>query len=109
MHVSTHRRHYTGKDGTERVYETHLLRRSYREGGRVKNETVANLSHLPAEVIELIRRSLAGEALVAASAAATITRSCRTGTWPQYTSRPRRWACPGYSARPGGSGIWRWR
>jgi hypothetical protein len=26
--VSTQRRHYVGKDGVERVYETHLLRRS---------------------------------------------------------------------------------
>jgi hypothetical protein len=43
--VSTHRRHYVGKDGVARVYETHLLRRSYRQDGKVKNETVANLSH----------------------------------------------------------------
>ena len=27
VHVTTQRRHYTGKDGRERVYETHLLRR----------------------------------------------------------------------------------
>ena len=50
VHVSTHRRHYVGKDGVERDYETHLLRRSYREDGKVKNETVANLSHLPADL-----------------------------------------------------------
>lgn len=43
------------------MYETHLLRRSYREGGKVKTETVGNLSHLPAELIELVRRGLAGE------------------------------------------------
>lgn len=79
VHVSTHRRHYTGKDGTERVYQTHLLRRSYRQDGKVKNETVANLSHLPAETIEVIRASLAGETLVKASAAATVTRSVPHG------------------------------
>src|SRR5665647_2214393 len=61
VHVSTHRRHYVGKDGVERNYETHLLRRSYREDGKVKNETVANLSHLPADLIEMIRASLAGQ------------------------------------------------
>ena len=38
-----------------------LLRRTYREGDRVKNETVGNLSHLPLEVIDVIRRMLAGE------------------------------------------------
>ncbi|MGH3989445.1 MAG: IS1634 family transposase [Pseudonocardiaceae bacterium] len=58
-----------------RTYETHLLRRSFREGGKVKNETVANLSHLPGEVIEVIRRSLAGEILVPAGSAVTVTRS----------------------------------
>ena len=73
--MSTHRRHYVGKDGVAREYETHLLRRSFRQDGKVKNETVANLSHLPAETIEAIRASLAGEQLVPASAAATITRS----------------------------------
>jgi hypothetical protein len=41
VHVVTTRRTYKG-----RVYETHLLRRSYREGDRVKNETLGNLSHL---------------------------------------------------------------
>ena len=66
VHVTTQRRHYTGKDGRERVYETHLLRRSWREGGKVRNETVANLSKLPPETIELIRASLAGERFVPA-------------------------------------------
>ena len=42
VHVVTTRRHYKDK-----VYETVLLRRSYREGGKVKTETLANLSHLP--------------------------------------------------------------
>jgi hypothetical protein len=79
VHVSTHRRHYVGKDGRERVYETHLLRRSFREDGKVRNETVANLSHLPAELIEVVRRSLSGEAFVPASAVATVTRSLPHG------------------------------
>ena len=79
MHVTTHRRHYVGKDGVARDYETHLLRRSWREDGKVRNETVANLSHLPADLIEVIRGSLAGEAFVPASAAATVTRSLPHG------------------------------
>src|SRR5437016_11450309 len=56
VHVVTTRREYKG-----RVYEAHLLRRTYREGGKVKNETLANLSRLPRETIELVRRSLRGE------------------------------------------------
>ncbi len=59
MHVVTTRRNYKG-----RVYETHLLRRSYREGERVKNETLGNLSHLPAPLIDLVRRALRGESFV---------------------------------------------
>ena len=62
VHVATTRRHYK-----DRVYETHLLRRSYREGRQVKTETVGNISHLPPELIELVRRGLAGERFVAAS------------------------------------------
>ena len=48
----------------DQVYRTHLLRRSYREDGNVKNETLGNLSHLPDCVIDLIRRSLQGETFV---------------------------------------------
>ena len=69
-HVVTTRRKYKGK-----IYETHLLRRSYRDGGKVKNETLGNLSHLPRPVIELIRRSLRGETFVAVGEAFEITRS----------------------------------
>jgi hypothetical protein len=79
VHVTTQRRHYTGKDGRERVYETHLLRRSWREGGKVRNETVANLSRLPAETIELIRASLAGQRFVPAARQAQVARSLPHG------------------------------
>jgi hypothetical protein len=58
-HVVTTTRTYKGK-----TYRTHLLRRSYREDGRVKNETLGNLSHLPEPLIEIIRRSLHGETFV---------------------------------------------
>lgn len=40
-----------------------LLRESYREGGKVKKRTLANLSSLPMEQVELLRRVLKGEAL----------------------------------------------
>lgn len=77
MHVATTRRHYTTTDGEQRRYETHLLRRAYRDRatGKVKNETLANLSHLPAATIAAIRRSLDGEALVGADDAVEVVRS----------------------------------
>jgi transposase len=56
-----------------------LLRRSYREDGKVKKETLANLSHLPPEAIDAIRRVLAGETLVNAQDAFEIERSLPAG------------------------------
>jgi len=73
VHVSVTRRHYK-----DRVYETTLLRRSYREDGKVKTETVGNLSHLPAELIEIVRRGLAGERFLPA-AGLEIRRSVPAG------------------------------
>ena len=70
VHVVTTRRRYK-----DRVYTTHLLRRSYREHGKVKNETVGNLSHLPDSVIELVRLALSGKSFVPAETALQVLRS----------------------------------
>ena len=56
----------TRRQGKHREYVAHLLMHSYREDGKVKKETVANLSHLPEDCIELIRGRLAGEQYVKA-------------------------------------------
>lgn len=45
-----------------------LLRESYRENGKVKNRTLANLSSLPPQSIDILRRSLKGENLVSTDA-----------------------------------------
>ena len=74
MHVATTTRRYKDK-----VHETHLLRRSFREGGKPRNETPANLSHLPPEVIDMIRRSLKGESFVSADDTFQIRRSLPHG------------------------------
>jgi Transposase DDE domain len=58
---------------------THLLRRSYREAGKVRNETVGNISHLPEELIELIRAGLRGEPVGVLSDAFAIERSLPAG------------------------------
>ena len=59
-HIAEVKRVY--KDTT---YTTTLLRRTYREDGKVKHETLGNLSHLPAHALELVKRSLAGEQFIA--------------------------------------------
>ncbi|MHB8563147.1 MAG: IS1634 family transposase [Acidiferrobacteraceae bacterium] len=71
--VTTTRRH------KGRVYHSHLLRRSYREGARVRNETLGNLSHLPDSLIDIIRRSLKGETFVPVAEAFTVTASRAQG------------------------------
>src|SRR5499427_7544288 len=66
---------YVDKQGRERDYSSAYLRRTYREAGKVKNETVANLSALPAHVVDLIDQGLKGHQLVPAGEAVAITRS----------------------------------
>jgi hypothetical protein len=56
VHVVTTERRYKGK-----IYRSHLLRRSFRERGKVKKETVANLTALGDEVVEIIRAALHGK------------------------------------------------
>jgi hypothetical protein len=85
MHVVTNRvRH------GEREYTSTLLRRSYREGGKVRKETLANLSHLPPEAIELIRGVLRGESYVPAGEAFQIERSLPAGHVMAALSMARR-------------------
>jgi hypothetical protein len=70
---------YVDKQGRRKDYSSAYLRRTYRDGGKVKNETVANLSALPDHVIDWIDAGLKGQQLVPASDAVTITRSVPHG------------------------------
>jgi hypothetical protein len=70
---------YVDRQGRRKDYSSAYLRRTYRDGGKVKNETVANLSALPDHVIDLIDAGLKGQQLVPASDAVTITRSLPHG------------------------------
>ena len=79
MHISTTRRHYQNKDGTQVDYETHLLRRSVRIGKTVRNETLANLSHLPGELIEALRAGLSGKTLLVAGEGLELVRALPHG------------------------------
>lgn len=63
----------------DREYVSWLLRRSYRQDGKVKHQTLANLSALPARAIADLRASLAGRRLVDAEATVEVTRSLPHG------------------------------
>jgi len=67
------------KQGNPREYSSAYLRRTYREGKRVRNETVANLSALPEHVVDWIDAGLKGEQLVPAGSEFTIARSVPHG------------------------------
>lgn len=63
----------------DREYVSWLLRRSYRDAGKVKHETLANLSALPVHAIAALRSSLAGRPMVDADEAFEVTRSLPHG------------------------------
>jgi hypothetical protein len=79
MHVARIRSGYTDKSGQRRGYESRYLRRTYRDGGKVRHETLANLSGLPDQVVDAIEAALKGTALVPAAGAVTITSSVPHG------------------------------
>ncbi|MCC7380706.1 MAG: IS1634 family transposase [Deltaproteobacteria bacterium] len=58
---------------------TILRRESYREEGKVKSRTLANLTRLPEHAIEAVRRALDGEALVSAQEAFEVESSEQHG------------------------------
>src|SRR4051794_12842765 len=74
VHVATTKRVSEGK-----TYVAHLLRRSIRKGTTVTHETLGNRSHLPEHRIDIIKRSLKGEAFIPAAEAFKITRSLPHG------------------------------
>jgi hypothetical protein len=72
-------RKYQTKEGEDRQSVSHLLRRSFRDGGKIRHETLGNVSALPADALEALRASLAGETLVVAGAGLELTRSLLHG------------------------------
>ena len=88
------------KAGNVHRYESVLVRRSYRDGKKVRHETLANLSKLPAEVIAAIEATLKGQALVPAEAACTITRSLPHGHVAAVAAMARRLGFPGLLGPP---------
>ena len=56
-----------------------LLRESYRDGAKVKNRTLANLSDWPAEQIKTLRAALRGDKLVPAGEGLEIVRALPHG------------------------------
>src|SRR5689334_20863469 len=79
MHVARIRGRHVDRQGRRRDYESRYLRRTYRDGGKVKHETLANLSGLPEQAVDAIEAALKGTPLVPAGQAVTITSSLPHG------------------------------
>ena len=63
----------------DKEYVTQLLRRTYRENGKVRQQTLANLSALPPDVIAVIKAMLKGTPFVPLGEGFEIVRSLRQG------------------------------
>ena len=79
MHVAKVSKKYVTKAGISRESVAYLLRRTYRDGARVKHETLANLSALPEATLEAVRVSLTGQALVVPGQDLEVTRALPHG------------------------------
>ena len=92
---------YVDKQGQARDYSSAYLRRTYREAGKVKNETVANISALPGHVIDLIDAGLKGQQLVPAGQAVTITGSLPHGHVAAVHAMAKKLGLPAVLGPPG--------
>jgi hypothetical protein len=72
-------RKYQTKEGEDRQSVSHRLRRSCREGGKIRHETLGNVSALPAAALDALRAALAGETLVVAGTGLELTRALSHG------------------------------
>ena len=79
MHVARIRGSHVDRQGRRRDYESRYLRRTYRDGGKVKHETLANLSGLPEQAVDAIEAALKGTPLVPAGQAVAIAASLPHG------------------------------
>jgi hypothetical protein len=94
MHVARTPSKYVDKAGNVHRYESVLVRRTYRDGNKVRHETLANLSKLPAETIAVIEATLKGRVMVPAEAACSITRSLPHGHVAAVAAMARRLGFP---------------
>ena len=103
MHVARIKSSHVDKAGRRRDYQSVYLRRSFREGPKVKHDQLANLSALPEAAITAIEagagRCHAGGCHRGGSVS---NRRCRTGTSRRWPRRRARWAC-GLLGPPGRS------
>jgi Transposase DDE domain len=101
MHVARVVRKHVDRQGRPKEYVSHLLRRTYRTDGKVKHETLANISMLPEEAIAALRAVLAGEHVVVAGEGFVLERSRPHGHVAAVWAAARGLGFPGLLGEPG--------
>ena len=99
-HVVRIRKTHVDKCGNERVYESVLLRRTYRDGPKVRNQTVANLSMLPEAAIAALEATLKGQTLIPAGSEFSKSRSLPHGDVAAVVAMARKLGLPGLLGPP---------
>ncbi len=79
VHVARVVRKYRSKDGEDRQSVSYLLRRSFRQEGKICHETLGNVSALPDRALDALRATLAGKTLLVAGEGLECTRSLAHG------------------------------
>ena len=79
MHVAINQSRRVNKAGVEVVYQSALARRTYRQDGKVRNETLGNVSFLPMHTIMDLEASLAGKTMVEADTRFELLRTLPHG------------------------------
>jgi hypothetical protein len=93
VHVAKVVRKYQTKDGP-RESVSHLLRRSFREDGKIKHETLSNVSALPEAALEALRAVLSGKTLVPAGQGTRVSRSLPHGHLAAVAAQARTLGLP---------------
>ena len=101
MHVAKIVRKHVDRQGRPKEYVSHLLRRTYREEGKVRHETLANISMLPEEAIAALRAVLAGEHVAVAGEGFALERSRAHGHVAAVHVVAARLGFPGLLGEPG--------
>jgi Transposase DDE domain len=94
LHVAKVVRKYQTKDGPKESV-SHLLRRSFREDGKIKHETLSNVSALPEAALEAVRACLAGKTLVAVGDGMRVVRSLPHGHLAAVAAQAKALGLPG--------------
>ncbi|MGH3960871.1 IS1634 family transposase [Mycobacterium sp.] len=100
VHVVRVKRAHVDKQGRVRDYESVYLRRTYRDGPNVRNETVANLSMLPGAAVAAIEATLKGHTLVPADQQFSIIRALPHGHVAAVTAMAHRLGLPALLGPP---------